>query len=118
MRLSLTLEPDDSRNGKLLHRGRLLIVGNPSLADLSAELLLPGRVPVLRVAQVDLDYVYDPSPSQQEAVCWIASRNSTSVTCSCRPLPIRMVTAAPMRSTFPTGICRFVPTSSTGWHGS
>jgi biofilm PGA synthesis lipoprotein PgaB len=67
MRLSLTLEPDDSRNGKLLHRGRLLIVGNPSLADLSAELLLPGRVPVLRVAQVDLDYVYDPSPSQQEA---------------------------------------------------
>ena len=66
MRLSLTLEPDNSRDGNLLHRGRLLIVRNPSLADLSAELLFPGRPNVLRVAQVDLDYVYDPDPAQQE----------------------------------------------------
>lgn len=66
MRLSLTLEPDDSRNGNLLHLGRLLITENPSLADLSAELLLPGRAPVLRVAQIDLDYVYDPIQAQQE----------------------------------------------------
>jgi biofilm PGA synthesis lipoprotein PgaB len=66
MRLSLTLEPGDSRNGNLLHLGRLLIAENPSLADLSAELVLPGRAPVLRVAQIDLDYVYDPIPSQQE----------------------------------------------------
>lgn len=67
IRLSLTLEPDNSRHGNLLHRGRLLIIRNPSLADLSAELVLPGRVPVLRVAQIDLDYVYDPNPSQQKA---------------------------------------------------
>ena len=67
MRLSLTLEPDNSRNGNLMHRGRLLIAGNPSLADLSAELLLPGRAAVLRIAQIDLDYLYDPDPVQQEA---------------------------------------------------
>ena len=67
MRLSLTLEPDDSRDGNIMHRGRLLIAGNPSLADLSAELQLPGRAAVLRIAQVDLDYVYDPDPVQQEA---------------------------------------------------
>jgi biofilm PGA synthesis lipoprotein PgaB len=67
MRLSLTLEPDDTDHGDLLHRGRLLLVDNPSLADLSAELMLPGRVSVLRVAQVDLDYIYDPDPAQQEA---------------------------------------------------
>ncbi len=66
MRLSLTLEPDDIRDVDLLHLGRLLIAGNPSLADLSAELLHPGRVPTLRVAQVDLDYVYDPNQAQQE----------------------------------------------------
>jgi biofilm PGA synthesis lipoprotein PgaB len=67
MRLSLTLEPDNSRSGNLLHRGRLLIVANPSIADLSAELLLPGRAAVLRIAQIDLDYLYDPDPVQQEA---------------------------------------------------
>ena len=67
MRLSLTLEPDDTDHGELLHRGRLLLIDNPSLADLSAELMTPGRVSVLRVAQVDLDYIYDPDPAQQEA---------------------------------------------------
>jgi len=67
MRLSLTLEPDDSDHGDIMHRGRLLLVDNPSLADLSAELTLPGRVGVLRAAQIDLDYIYDPDPAQQEA---------------------------------------------------
>lgn len=66
MRLSLTLEPDDSSYNGLLHRGRLLIFANPDLADLSAELVLPGRPEILRVAQVDLDYVFDPDPVQQE----------------------------------------------------
>lgn len=67
MQLSLTLEPDDDEHHGLLHRGRLLIAANPTLSDLSAELTTPGRAPVLRVAQVDLDYVYDPDPVQQEA---------------------------------------------------
>jgi biofilm PGA synthesis lipoprotein PgaB len=66
MKLSLTLEPDDSEYRGLHHRGRLLVFGNPALADLSAELLLPGRTEILRVAQVDLDYVYDEDSAQQE----------------------------------------------------
>jgi biofilm PGA synthesis lipoprotein PgaB len=67
MHLSLTLEPANSRTGDVLHRGRLLMMRNPSLADLSTELLSSGHVPALRVAQVDLDYVYDPDQSRMEA---------------------------------------------------
>ena len=66
MQLSLTLEPDNSDYKGLMHRGRLLIFANPGLADLSAELVLPEQPEVLRVAQVDLDYLYDPDPVQQE----------------------------------------------------
>jgi biofilm PGA synthesis lipoprotein PgaB len=67
MHLSLTLEPDNSHFGDLRHRGRLLLTNNPSLADLSAELQLEERAAIIRVAQVDLDFVYDPDPQQQEA---------------------------------------------------
>jgi biofilm PGA synthesis lipoprotein PgaB len=65
MRLSLTLEPGNSYYRELPHRGRFLITANPTLADLSAEVLLAERPPVLRVAQVDLDYLFDPDPLQQ-----------------------------------------------------
>jgi biofilm PGA synthesis lipoprotein PgaB len=66
MSISLTLEPKTTSHGGTLHIGRYLVEANPHLGDFSGELLLEPRPPVIRVAQVDLDYVYDPDPAQQK----------------------------------------------------
>ena len=66
MNISLTLSHESSvRNGSM-HIGRYMTVSNPSLGDFSAALMLDPYPEVVRVAQVDLDYVYDPDPRQQE----------------------------------------------------
>ncbi len=43
---------------------RVLIVDNPSLADYTYHLLHLGKTDPIRVAQVDLDYIYDKDPQQ------------------------------------------------------
>ncbi len=67
--LGITFTLEEGHNGPedmaALHR--LLIPDGARLADLVGELVLPRRPPFLRVAHVDLDYVYDPDPAQQEA---------------------------------------------------
>lgn len=63
--ISLTLEPSSFTRCGTLHLGRHLIASNPNLTDFSAELTLEDSAPVIRVAQVDLDYVYDEDPVQQ-----------------------------------------------------
>lgn len=45
---------------------RLLIMSNLSAGDLSWALYHPDPNNVVRAVQVDLDYVYDPDPAQQE----------------------------------------------------
>jgi biofilm PGA synthesis lipoprotein PgaB len=45
---------------------RLVMTSNPSVEDLSWILQHPDRQNVIRAVQVDLDYVYDPDPIQQE----------------------------------------------------
>jgi len=67
MRISLTLAEESAVRSDLLHLGRHLAFGNPDLGDFSSTLLLPPRDQLVRVAQVDLDYVYDPNPAQQIA---------------------------------------------------
>jgi biofilm PGA synthesis lipoprotein PgaB len=70
MAAALTLA--DGRNeivvaGERLTLGRHLMRGNPGVEALATALLHePPRI-VVRAAQVDLDYVYDEDPMQQEA---------------------------------------------------
>lgn len=45
---------------------REVLTGNPGLRDFTTSVLYPPAAPVIRAAQVDLDYVYDPDPVQQE----------------------------------------------------
>lgn len=65
MRVNLTLAPTTIVRHGSLRLGRYLLVSNPTLDYFSAELLLDQPQPIIRVAQVDLDYVYDPDPDQQ-----------------------------------------------------
>ncbi|MDH3578126.1 MAG: poly-beta-1,6-N-acetyl-D-glucosamine N-deacetylase PgaB [Gammaproteobacteria bacterium] len=67
MRISLTLAPENSTRNGSIQFGRYLVESNPSLSIFSAELMLDQPPAIVRVAQVDLDYVYDPDPQQQEA---------------------------------------------------
>lgn len=67
MRLSLTLSPKDLLRDDTWHFGRYLVVSNPTLGYFSEELLFDQPEAIVRVAQVDLDYVYDSDPAQQNA---------------------------------------------------
>ena len=63
---SLTLDPNfgNPAGTRLLHRH--LIQNNPGIREFSIALLKPPGPPLVRAAQVDLDYVYDEDPEQQE----------------------------------------------------
>jgi biofilm PGA synthesis lipoprotein PgaB len=65
MRVNLTLAPETTARNGTLRLGRYLLVSNPALEYFSAGLLLEEPSPIIRVAQVDLDYIYDPDPEQQ-----------------------------------------------------
>lgn len=67
MSISLTLEVGSNTLADFSRIRRILIRGNPNIEEFSAELMLPQKHPIVRAAQVDLDYVYDPDPVQQEA---------------------------------------------------
>ena len=45
---------------------RILVMDSSNLADLVTALLQADKPPPIRVAHVDLDYIYDPDPAQQE----------------------------------------------------
>lgn len=66
MRISLGLTNGRNKPGRLDGRHRLLLTGNPELAEFATNLpQLPARS-IKRAAHVDLDYVFDPDPAQQE----------------------------------------------------
>ncbi len=46
---------------------REVITGNPDLESFAPSLLYPPSAQIVRAAQVDLDYVYDADPAQQES---------------------------------------------------
>jgi poly-beta-1,6-N-acetyl-D-glucosamine N-deacetylase len=66
MPLTLTLESGISSTKQLELIKRYLVPGDQPLEDLVWELQHPDQFTPLRVAHVDLDYVYDPDPIQQE----------------------------------------------------
>ena len=66
MPVSLTLDTGMNTLSDLASIRRILIRENPGIYEFSAELLLQDKS-VLRAAQVDLDYVYDDDPVQQES---------------------------------------------------
>jgi len=65
MRINLTLATDTEVRNDTLRIGRYLVIGNPVLGYFSAELMLEQPARIIRVAQVDLDYIYDSDPEQQ-----------------------------------------------------
>ncbi|NNF51976.1 MAG: poly-beta-1,6-N-acetyl-D-glucosamine N-deacetylase PgaB [Gammaproteobacteria bacterium] len=64
--INLTLETGRGNLQELALIPRHLILANPTAANLAASLLLPERPSIVRAAHVDLDYLYDPDPAQQE----------------------------------------------------
>lgn len=62
---SLTLEDGKNTIQQGTRIKRLLIQGNPSLEDFVYLLRHPEPEEPIRVAHIDLDYVYDPDPIQQ-----------------------------------------------------
>lgn len=68
MSISLTLDGKINDSNDLTALGRVLVLGNPNLADFAWQMrhLSPPLPKPRRVLHVDLDYVYDPDPQQQE----------------------------------------------------
>lgn len=68
MEVTLTLDGTSNQVKDLTAIGRVLILGNPTLADFAWQMrhLSPPLPKPKRVLHVDLDYVYDPDPQQQE----------------------------------------------------
>jgi biofilm PGA synthesis lipoprotein PgaB len=64
--VTLTLASAHDHLADLGALGRHVFQGNPGVEALGGSLLYPIRAPLMRAAQVDLDYVYDPDPAQQE----------------------------------------------------
>ncbi len=67
MSITFTLEDRRGDVRQLSAVPRVLLSDGADLADLVAELETTEPPAVVRAAQVDLDYVYDPDPRQQEA---------------------------------------------------
>jgi biofilm PGA synthesis lipoprotein PgaB len=66
MAIGLTLDDGTSDVRRLGALPRHLMQANPGVEELGYALLQPPSPPLIRAAQVDLDYVYDPDPEQQE----------------------------------------------------
>ncbi len=65
MPYTMTLDSGRSDLAELSNIKRLLVQNNSTLSDL-VWMLRPGKATPIRVAHVDLDYVYDPDPARQE----------------------------------------------------
>lgn len=67
MPMTLTLSDGIGNVNDLVGVPRHLVEANPGFDQLSWSLLHRQKVGKIRAAHVDLDYVYDPDPAQQEA---------------------------------------------------
>ncbi len=66
MSIAMTLEYGKNNVSDLSRINRYLIDSDQSLNDLVADLRKPSFKKPQRTVQVDLDYIYDPDPKQQE----------------------------------------------------
>lgn len=66
LEVSLGLTTGVNTTGRLRGLHRLLITGNPGLERFAQNLPQAETQSMVRAAQVDLDYVFDPDPAQQE----------------------------------------------------
>jgi biofilm PGA synthesis lipoprotein PgaB len=66
MPITLTLANGRNSPDSLGALNRHLIQANPEVVQLGYDLLYRDKPRAVRVAQVDLDYIYDPDPAQQE----------------------------------------------------
>ena len=66
MPITLTLDSEPRSVDELHVVSRHLVSGNPEVVSLGFDLLHEDKPVPIRAAQVDLDYVYDPDPLQQE----------------------------------------------------
>ena len=67
MELSFSLEKTATELAGFAVLGRELMISNPGITRFATLMTRLPEQQVLRAAQVDLDYVYDPDPSVQEA---------------------------------------------------
>lgn len=63
--LAATLEDGIGRVDELLNVPRILVSNDAPLDEFANAIVFRREAPVMRVAHVDLDYVYDPDPAQQ-----------------------------------------------------
>jgi biofilm PGA synthesis lipoprotein PgaB len=63
--MAVTLDEGLGHTGTLFNTPRLLVTGDPSVDQFAAAVVATQEPRVLRVAHVDLDYLYDADPAQQ-----------------------------------------------------
>jgi len=64
--MAMTLEDGVGDVNRLLNIPRILIAHEPSVSVFGNAMIAAHNKPFMRVAHIDLDYVYDPDPVQQE----------------------------------------------------
>lgn len=64
--LALTLEDGPGRLDRLMSTPRMLLASDPPLKPFANSIVSMEATPSMRVAHVDLDYVYDPDPAQTD----------------------------------------------------
>ncbi|MBY4895434.1 poly-beta-1,6-N-acetyl-D-glucosamine N-deacetylase PgaB [Cupriavidus sp. AU9028] len=65
-RLAFTLEDGLATVDRLMSAQRLLVANDPGLRSFARSVVDMQALPTMRLAHVDLDYVYDPDPAQLE----------------------------------------------------
>ncbi|MEQ1976772.1 poly-beta-1,6-N-acetyl-D-glucosamine N-deacetylase PgaB [Xenorhabdus sp. SGI240] len=64
-KMALTLDNGLANVNNLDNVPRILLTHNPSLKEFAGQVIQVQNKPILRIAHIDLDYVYDPDPVQQ-----------------------------------------------------
>ncbi len=64
--MALTLEDGPGRLSRLMSTPRMLLASDPALKPFANSVVGMEADPFMRVAHIDLDYVYDPDPEQTD----------------------------------------------------